>query len=597
MKKAILALFAALICYFGAEAQTANKVKELYSQQEFDQAKALIPTAIKESPKDVDLLIICGDIYADFDKSDSALIMYQKALDVKEDPMTIRKVAKAYTQINKKQEAYNLLKGLLKKDNKDIVNYLAMADLLIKFGGDSIKKAELMIATAKDKNPNIAEPYITLGDLYFAQQVYELAKDNYEAALKINPKLTDVRVKLATSYYWLANREDDKALMNELFNRSLDQWRLITKEDPKNARAYFEQGRLFYYAGKWVDASNALAEYMRLRPSASQTRWWLAQSLVNRAENAVDTAKPKILDSAIVHLEICANEIDSVKVRAKAMIAKAYYDTKRYDRAIFSFSELGSLPGFAFDAASYERFGWSYFRNVKADTANALNCFHKSIDLDKSKCGLMNGVARLHFSRKEYDDAIKYFKLRVEGCKDDKLYQDYFFIGYTYLTIEKADSAKPFIEKAISMDSNYITALITLGDINAKLNDNAEAKAIYTRTTNKVLENLTKAIETSKVDVSNKDNNNLIKSSKDNLSQLFKKMYGIYSDEKKLKDLVPILKQSLEVDPDNLSALLFLGFCYQTLGDKDNSCKYYKEVLKRDPKNDAALKNSKAVCN
>jgi cytochrome c-type biogenesis protein CcmH/NrfG len=51
----------------------------------------------------------------------------------------------------------------------------------------------------------------------------------------------------------------------------------------------------------------------------------------------------------------------------------------------------------------------------------------------------------------------------------------------------------------------------------------------------------------------------------------------------------------LEINEKSAIPHVYLGFAYQTQGDKDNACKAYAEALKRDPKNTASQKNKSAL--
>ena len=64
---------------------------------------------------------------------------------------------------------------------------------------------------------------------------------------------------------------------------------------------------------------------------------------------------------------------------------------------------------------------------------------------------------------------------------------------------------------------------------------------------------------------------------------------------KDFKGAIAELDKSLKLNPENAQAYLYTAFSYQSMSDKENACKYYKLVLKYDPKNADASKNMKAI--
>ncbi|MBI5325592.1 MAG: tetratricopeptide repeat protein [Ignavibacteriae bacterium] len=310
--KNVLKLLVVLISIINMYGQSSyEKIRDYVYSGDYMNAAALIQPAIKENPKNESLMIICGDIYLELDKPDSALIMYLKADDIKGDePSTMRKIAHTLSILGRHDEAVKEMKDAIKETPNDVQNYLEIGRVYIK--ADSLKLAEFNIAKAREINKSMPDAYVALGDLYFAQKVYELAKNNYEEALSLNADLIEARIKLATAYYWLGMREFDKDLANEFFERSLKEWNTITKKDPKNAKAYFEQGKILYFSQQYENAAKSLYEYVTLRPTGSLGRWYLAQSLYEL----------RYCDSASIQLKICANEIDSIKSKALRLAAR-----------------------------------------------------------------------------------------------------------------------------------------------------------------------------------------------------------------------------------------------------------------------------------
>ena len=329
--KVLIIILLCCVTSFAFSQSNLDKMRIFIADKNYDEAVKLIDAVIKDSPKDWRNIVTCGDVYFELEKYIDAMHLYEKAYDIEYKKVeVIKKLGTTYSILGKHKEALEILNKAVKDNDNDIDLLMVLANAYTKC--DSSNKAELLINRAKSMDKKNPLPLIALGDMYFAQRVYELAKNNYEDALSINKNLIDARIKLATSYYWLANRESDTLLSNELFGRSLKEWLTVSTQDPKNSKAYFEQGKILFFSRKFDDAAKSLYRYIQLRPSGSLGRWYLAQCL-----NELN-----MCDSAAEHLDIVSREIDSVKTKAKLLLARCYYFRNNFKRSVEVFTELKS---------------------------------------------------------------------------------------------------------------------------------------------------------------------------------------------------------------------------------------------------------------
>lgn len=208
-----------------------DKAKTLVQERDFESAQVEITNAVKQEPKNVEALLLAGEIYSELEKMDIAINYLKHAYDIDKDNSKVaRKYAIVLSIKGNNQLALEVIRKAIKNDKNEVYNQLTLGEILL--NADSTNSAELVITKAKEMNKKIPDGYLALGNLYFKQQVYMLANDNYEAALKIDPNNLLARERLASSYYKMANREvGDNALANELYTRSLQEWNTITKQD------------------------------------------------------------------------------------------------------------------------------------------------------------------------------------------------------------------------------------------------------------------------------------------------------------------------------------------------------------------------------
>ncbi len=555
MKKVALILSMLFLCFSTYAQDNLGTFRQFYRNKAYQEAYELLPSLVNQKYKDESIYVAFGDIYLEFEKYDSAKIMYQFAYDLRNDrEEIIIKLARANSLVRETDKAIKLLKDYLKKNNDSWSTSLELGYTYLR--ADSIKQAEYYIARARDLNKKSPEPLVALGDLYFAQKVYELARMNYEEALSINPDLTDARVKLATAYYWLANREADENLSSELFTRSLKEWQIVSQRDPKNARAWFEQGKILFLARRFDDAARALYQYVQLRPYGSLGRWFLAQSLVEIGK----------CDSALSHLQIVAQEIDSVRPIAQLKLARCFFDNQNFTKSVETYqmvkSEFNNL-----DNIDYERFASSYLRI--GDTSKAISVYDELLSKNPNLCLLSYQVGMISFVSKRYTEATKFFQRYLNKCNDTLKPKVLFYLGNSYLNNNQPDSAILVLSEAILVDSVNPLVYIYRGDAYANLNKKDLARTDFQQAVN-IVSTSTKESE------------------KKFISFAFGKLCSLLFEARDAKELLKISKKWSEVEPNSENAWLYIAISYQLQKDVPNACKSWKKLLQINPKNKIA---------
>jgi tetratricopeptide (TPR) repeat protein len=552
-----------VLLFFTATVMLANSKDDFYKHLEnsdYPAAAEVIPQLLKDNPDDVELHLMAGDVYMELKEFKKAHDTYKIADDLdRREPRTLRKLACAKSQLNMEEDAIEIMKDLIedeRDDDKNIENMLALARIYLRM--DSTDQAELYITKAKridDENPQILT---ALGDLYFAREVYQLAKMNYEKALEIESALIDTRMKLATSYFWLANKEANYELSQELFKKSLKEWNTITQMDPNNAKAQYEQGFIYFLASQYEKSAVSLNNYIRLRPNDKIARWYLAQSLENIGR----------CDSAISHLNFVMNNIDSVKTKAELFLARCYFDLEDFDSAISTYVKVRQDT--TIEMKDIQKLGQAYLLNL--DTANAIATWNEAVALDpEQNCKIMDQMGYILQKQKKYADAVAILQKRLEtgSCPDDKLHIVYYLIGSSYLYENQPELAIENLVKATEVNNEFYFAMINLGDAYAQLEQYDKADSTF----NYVIENA------DTVD------------SKFALQNAFSKLAGMKFDNKSFNDVIEVSKKWMESFADSPYPYLYMAISYHNLQDGPNACRYYRKVLEIEPGNTTASKN------
>lgn len=564
LKKSVGVIAFTVLSATSALAQSSyDTMKNLAATRDFDNAVKFASAVVQENPKNHDALMLAGDVFFEVDKLDSAVIAYRKARDSKENAVISRKLSSALSLTGNAAEAVEIMRAAVKKDNKDVYNQLALADALIAANASDTKEAELIITKVRNSNPKIAEPLIALGNLYNAQNVYELAQMNYEQALEVDPALLDARVKLANAYYRMANAESDRALGNQYFTRSLEEWNKVTKQDPLNSRAFFEQGKILFFAGRNLDAARSLYEFIKLRPEGDNKlgRWYLAQSLYNLG--ACDSAAPQ--------LEIVARELDSVSTKAQLYMANCHFDKKNFAAAATAFKALKDKNALA--SSDLERYGVAVFNT--GDTVGAIPIYRELISADPTRCKLMLQFGYLLRGRKMYTEAIDVFKKRITACPDSLTGRLYYLIGSSYFSDNKVNEAVEALNQGAQTEPNNIAIYSLLGEIQLDAKNKAAAEQQFL-----------KAVEIGSANPAQ------YKNELSNAYRLLSVMAFESKDNTKLKQYS---KSWMELTPDVAGGYIFAGLAAENAKDYAAATRYYNQALERDPKNKMAADRITAI--
>ena len=564
--KLIIIVFLTFV--YSGLSQTVNEIKMLLDNGRFIEAKELV-SKINNETENIDLLILKGDVYFELEEIEEAKKAYEAAYDLDDNPETIAKYGMILSVTEDYKKSEKVLEEGIDDYEENIPIRLELASNYIRAG--KLTDAEVQIKRAKDIDEDDARIYITEGDMYFNQRVYELSKNSYVKALELDENQTEARSKLATSYYWLANYSADRDLSNEYFTLSLQEWDKVTQQDSMDAKAFFNKGKILFLAKKEDKAISALYRYYQLRPDGALGRWYLSQSLY----------KLNLCDSASSHLEYVSNNIDSVSYKAKLMMARCYYNSKDYANASTTYKPLleEGKDNPEIERADFRRYGTSLL--FTGDTTTALVIYKDLInEYPETSCALSNLVGRLMFSAKKYDEAIYFFdkRLEPESCSDSTDAKILYYKGLSYLFLKQIDSAIVTLEKAFNMDSTDAAPLAYLGDAYASTEDDEKA-----------IEYFEKAIETSLAyPVINKNN---IRSS-------YGKLCGLYYKQKDWNKLLSVAKSWTENQPKSEYGPLYVAIAYQGLQDIPNACKWYGKVLEINPNNKGAAQNRSALgCN
>ncbi len=558
-------IIVSLASVVSAHAQSAlDRARQAVEEKDFTSAARHYDEALKQSPKDPQILVEAGDVNMELDRSGVARDLYKRALDEESrNAIYTRKYALALSALGNTTEAVEVARRAVKYDDGSLESQMVLGQVLINGGKDSLNSAELVILGANKKFADAAEPNVALGDLYFARNVYELAQNYYEKALQINQGLIESRVRLGRTYREMAKRLP-LAEANEFYNKALLEFNDVTIRDPKNARAWFEQGEILMLAKEFEKAGQSFTKYVELRPEDPRGHLMLARAAY----------EGQFYNLAVEPLEKVLAQNDSLSSlyhdRARAMLAKSYLATKEYAKS----REMYARVSDTLMTPEERKFQVASILSSGGDTTMALGILRKVMDANPADCSVAKELGRLSYNLKRYDEVVEVFGRFVANCPNEPKASPYLYIGLAEFSRKQYEPAIVALNKSIEADSSYVQAYYWLMNAHA---------------TNKQME---KAVAVAQVltarNIDEKEN-----------AKILATAYFFMGNERfQAKDYQGAIKEfekAVKYDPENSQSYLFSAYSYQFLKDKENACKNYRLTIKYDPKNADAKKNMTAL--
>jgi len=442
MNKLTTLSVAVLATAFSTQAQDINQAKKAIDAEQFESAKSILKSIIKEKPSDGIAFFTLGNIYLTQNVQDSAKIYFQNGLKASDDA-NLNQIGLAQMDLDKNDVAAAEAKFVLAtKDmrRKDFEEYVYQARAYMNAEKPDYKKAIAVLNRAVVNNPQDAQLQLALGDAYYGDGKQNEAYVAYRAAFQADNTL--LRAKMQLGVLLKGAKSYDEAL--KAYNE-------VIAINPNYGPVYRELAETYYKmarnkpsqaAASYKTALGYYDKYMSLTDYSINSRMRRADFL--------------ILIEDYVALEAEANkmiELDKVNPRIFRYLGYAAYKNGNADVAIKSLESFINSPGNKAIALDYLYLGLTKIN--KGTSADGLSIdptafssgmvdIKKAIEMEPLAVQELSEVGKKLFAKKLYNESAAIFEFGANTAESTTFLDDnvYYGLAHYYANINKEKDVK-----------------------------------------------------------------------------------------------------------------------------------------------------------
>jgi pentatricopeptide repeat protein len=221
-----------------AQSPPDEKIIDMVNYEDYRGASAAINKKLAVNPADAAALYEKGYLLMAEEKFENARDAFKEGIkSAKKYPYNHIGLARAYHKLGLIEDRDNSIAQSIKVNKGDDVSVMiALANAYT--STEQLSQSKLTLYKARETDPKEPRVYEELGDMYYAQKVYDVAQENYEKALSLDPTLIEPYFRLGRIYIIKKEFAEGAKCLNKAIEL-----------DPNLAAAYRERGELWLKAG------------------------------------------------------------------------------------------------------------------------------------------------------------------------------------------------------------------------------------------------------------------------------------------------------------------------------------------------------------
>jgi len=421
---------------------------------DLQKAEGELKTAIKIDPSSEEAVTTLAMLYTDEGDTAHALKVLASIPDSARSAKLYAALGAAYEQRKDYKSAIDAYRHaiVLDRDNLDAIR--GLAENLLNDG--QLQAALEQYKVISDSNPEDAQTYVRIAEIYRRQAKYDLALENLKHADTLVPDTMDVPYSMAAVYQAQGRYDDAIKLLQDLVKKT-EKSEAGTSQADRNNRAIFIErlGMVYREQENFTAAVDTFRKMLTLGEENARSGY---QEIIDTYREAKQW--PQATAVAKEAVQKMPNDRD-LRMVLDAQLA----DTGEVDKAVADIRSL--LKGGAEDREVYLRLGIIYTRSKRWN--EALEALAKAEQLsnkaeDKAYVSFLRGD--LYQRQKMFDQAEAEFKkvLAATAPTDPQAAATLNYLGYMNADRGvKLDESLNFVKQALTFEPNNGAYLDSLG--------------------------------------------------------------------------------------------------------------------------------------
>jgi tetratricopeptide (TPR) repeat protein len=380
-------------------------------QYNFERGYKLLTQAVALSPEEADPYVAMGKHFYKRQDFNEALNQFLKASHINPNDSEIVYYAGLLRLLYKKDSVKESISYFYRAYTLNPQNYDALVEWL-KLKVEDFEKnfAIKFVRNLIEQDPNNANLFWALGEIYATNKEYRRSIDYYHRALDLDNRAGKIRMALADSLQAIGELE-----------KAVAEYRLASFLDRKNSDGFFKAGDLLYQIKSYNEAEEVLKFLVTGCPNYPGSHRLLSKIYQIRQQK----------DLAVKEMgQEVANNPQNPKFRIE--YAELYMDYQKYDDAIGQLTEVTNLPSinkapeFQLDKVrAYLLLSRCYRSQSKMESAEG--AIRLALEIDNNDPELHRELGYVYHDMqrdKEAVDAFQFYLNREPAARDaDKIKQ------------------------------------------------------------------------------------------------------------------------------------------------------------------------------
>ncbi len=422
--------------------------------------------------------------------------------------------------------------------NKDYDKALAIAKEFI--DANNTADAFKLLIPLEQKELQSKKLFEYMGDTYAKMNVGENAILYYAKAEALDSLDVNLKFKAA-----------ELLTKAERYKEAVNTYLKIAQIDPKNSKALLEGATILYKAKLFADAAVLFEKYLALESTED------AYVKISRAFLETKNYE-KTYQYSTEGLKKYSN--NSTLNKNAAISA---FGLQKFDEAGKFYS---AVPDSDMTVSDLKNAGRA-FQQVR-DDATAIKFYERVIKKDSTQSSLFMDMGNNYLRNKNDSMAVKFYKAKI--ATDPKFEPAHRYLGFAYFNMKNWEGAREAFKEAINISDTTFVTNYWLAQVYNRMDSTDQAAEQYSK--------ILKLAEGKE-----KQYKNEILEASGFLGQR-------YFTRKSYAAALPLLSKALQLKPGEWRLMEMMGACYHQMQNFDEAIKWYRQVLKLNPKSEVAKK-------